>query len=759
MKRILIIILALTAWALFAQNLPTCYYTYNQVMSMLESYETQYPNQAKVHIIGHSELDDLPIYAIRLTENVTVEQEKPSLLFIGQVHAEEVLGVQITMANIHEILTTNNPWLAQLDMWFIPTLNPEGHNVVTSNMDTSYRKNKRDNNNNGILDFSPLVGYDIDGVDINRNLSFNWVHGDTLMQPGSLEVYDYYRGPSPMSESEVQALKTLCDQRRFVYSIVWHSSRTGNLSEKLYYPFNWKDVRPSPDLTFFQTIGVGIASQIVTEAGGGTYQATPNLSRKGATHDWMYQQYGTAQMLIECATRNLQPDSLLMVDTVNRCSNGVRWLLNRALMYSTAVPTNSMLTGTVKDPSGNPLEAEIIIEERNAPWFRPRTSNPQNGRYWRAIGAGSYTLRVRKEGYVDYVGSVVVNGSAWTTRHVVLQPKATATFAGEIVSGGSQIPARIIFRDLEPDTILSPGTFLHPSFVGTYPIEVYAQGYYPYLGNITLEQGYNYYVIELQAANNIFSEDWENGTANWAITGPWVTQNELSVGGSAITDSWGGWGFYAQNADVNIRLLQNVSIPASTTTMMSFDSHLYTEWVHDPCTVEVSTDNGENWTAIWTKSGLWDSFRREYIDLSSYAGQTINLRFRLVDESINVELTDPGWTIDNIRIDSGSSSAVGNVDLTELPFTTILYPNYPNPFNPNTTIRFSLASSMPVKLQIFNQRGQLVKTLVDATMPEGTHSALWEGRDDGGRAVASGIYYYRLNGGGDQFTRRMVLIK
>ena len=104
------------------------------------------------------------------------------MLFIGQVHAEEVLGVQITMSNIGEILSRRmqlpyNQWINQLDMWFIPTLNPEGHNVVTANMDTSYRKNKRDNNNNGIFDYSIQVGYDIDGVDINRNFSFNWVHG------------------------------------------------------------------------------------------------------------------------------------------------------------------------------------------------------------------------------------------------------------------------------------------------------------------------------------------------------------------------------------------------------------------------------------------------------------------------------------------------------------------------------------------------------------------------------------------------------
>ncbi|HHZ15076.1 MAG TPA: hypothetical protein GX398_03060, partial [Candidatus Cloacimonetes bacterium] len=351
MRFIAVITLLMSVLALGA-TLPTCYYTYDQISDMLADYEAQYPTLAKRVLIGHSQQDNLPIYALRITRNVDQEEYKPALLFIGQVHAEELLGVQITMSNIAEILANNQQlpyrmWLFRLDIWFIPTLNPEGHNVVTSNLDTSYRKNKRDNNNNGIFDFDPRVGYDIDGVDINRNMSFNWVHGDTLYAPTTTstpELFDYYRGPAPMSESEVQALDNLCEERRFIYSIVWHSSRTGNLSEKCYYPFNWKQVRPSPDLSFSASIGEGLAATIVKENGSGSYEPSPNLSRKGATHDWMYQQFGTFQTLIECGTSNLQPDSTLMVNTVQRCSNATRWLLNRA-MDSSSLPSNSMLTG------------------------------------------------------------------------------------------------------------------------------------------------------------------------------------------------------------------------------------------------------------------------------------------------------------------------------------------------------------------------------------------------------------------------------
>ena len=764
MRNILLIMLLVSAGWLMAQNLPTCYYTYDQIQTMLSQYETQYPNICKVYTIGHSQEENIPIKAIRISDNAQVEEDEPSILFIGQVHAEEVLGVQITMANILEILSNSqvspySQWIQQLDMWFVPTFTPEGHNVVTSNMDTSYRKNKRDNNLNGIFDFSPLVGYDVDGVDINRNMSFNWAHGDTLLQPGSLEVFDYYRGPAPMSESESQALEQLSNEQKFVYSIVWHSSRTGNLSEKLYYPFNWKDVRPSPDLAFFASIGTGIASQINTEAGGGTYQASPNLSRKGATHDWMYQQWGTVQMLIECGTRNIQPDSLLMVDTINRCSNGVRWLLNRSLMFSPSSPSNSMLTGKITDPDGNPLEAQIIIVERDAPWFRKRLSNEDTGRYWKPLTTGTYTLKVRKEGYADYTASVMVNNNAWTTRNVTLQPIPSAAFAGEIKSGGQPIPAKIIFYDQDADTIISNGTFHHFSFEGTYRVEVFADGYFPYIGDITLHPGYNYYVINLEQATALVNEDWEDGMDDWTITGPWSLQSELSASGSAITDSWEGFGFYEQNCDVNITYNEPIYIPGGPDVMLSFDSHLYTEWDYDPCTVEVSTDNGENWTPIWTKSGLWNSFRREFVPMGAFAGQSIRLRFRLVDQSIHVDLTDPGWTLDNIRILTGGSNAVANHDITAPVVQTGLMPNYPNPFNPSTTISYSLAQAQPVKLGIYNLRGQLVRALVDDTRDSGSHSVVWNGTDDNGRPVASGVYLYRLETANQTLTRRMVMIK
>jgi len=85
--------------------------------------------------------------------------------------------------------------------------------------------------------------------------------------------------------------------------------------------------------------------------------------------------------------------------------------------------------------------------------------------------------------------------------------------------------------------------------------------------------------------------------------------------------------------------------------------------------------------------------------------------------------------------------------------------NYPNPFNPVTHIQFSLANKVKVKLEVFNVLGQRVKTLVDSDMAPGKHEVTWDGRNDAGARVGSGIYFYRLKAGDYVNSRKMILIK
>lgn len=90
---------------------------------------------------------------------------------------------------------------------------------------------------------------------------------------------------------------------------------------------------------------------------------------------------------------------------------------------------------------------------------------------------------------------------------------------------------------------------------------------------------------------------------------------------------------------------------------------------------------------------------------------------------------------------------------------TALRQNFPNPFNPTTRIAYTLARSSRVALRIYDVSGRLVKTLVDGSMPAGNYEEIWNGTDNGGGRVASGVYFYRLSAPGFVSTRKMVLLR
>ena len=111
----------------------------------------------------------------------------------------------------------------------------------------------------------------------------------------------------------------------------------------------------------------------------------------------------------------------------------------------------------------------------------------------------------------------------------------------------------------------------------------------------------------------------------------------------------------------------------------------------------------------------------------------------------------------NTALQCESNLSVGKQD--QLPVRFALEQNYPNPFNPSTEIRFTVPTASDVRVIVYNMVGQQIRTLFTGQAEQGTRVIRWDGKDDRGNGVGSGVYVYRMNAGGFVSTRKMILLK
>ena len=154
-----------------------------------------------------------------------------------------------------------------------------------------------------------------------------------------------------------------------------------------------------------------------------------------------------------------------------------------------------------------------------------------------------------------------------------------------------------------------------------------------------------------------------------------------------------------------------------------------------------------------------------------FSGDSIDLVFP--DGSVLSTVSDHyGLSLDGVKASGGIAEkllldAYQQLQLipelpAKLPKISCLAQNSPNPFNPSTTISYTVASVeslVPVKLEVFNMRGQLIRTLVNELAEPGEYSFFWLGLDDHGKELPSGVYFYRMRAGDFVATRKMVIVK
>ncbi|MCP4290658.1 MAG: M28 family peptidase [bacterium] len=179
----------------------------------------------------------------------------------------------------------------------------------------------------------------------------------------------------------------------------------------------------------------------------------------------------------------------------------------------------------------------------------------------------------------------------------------------------------------------------------------------------------------------------------------------------------------------------------------------------DHWVVEVTSDGGFSWEIIEDTSAseaAWVAVELNLEDLLPLTEQ-VQFRFMASDED-DGSIVEAG--VDDFSLLTFENSLSAADEIQSAIGTVVLHQNTPNPFNPATTINFSVPEEgQSVSLKIYDLTGRLVRVLIDQNMVSGAQSIVWRGRDDGGRDVSTGIYFYQLQTQDSILTRKLVLIR
>lgn len=420
-KSIFAILIAflLGIFALTNAQLPEIYTTYEEAEQILTDLQADYPTICKLDTMGFSTRDNIPMLRFKISDNVSIDEDEPAVFYCGGVHADEVLGIEVVMSFARDICNlygSGDPdainFINSLEIFCVPFINPEGH-IVVEDGDTEWRKNKCDNDDNGIFDFH-------DGVDNNRNYDFGW-NIDTGIGANTPESL-MYKGEAPFTQTENIAMAEFAWKYRPLMALDYHSPTYGR-PNVAYYPWYWYSSQGghgmSPDESLMHSICqsfTDLIEAIPDDSNTVHYTARRALVNKGDFKTYFYGNFGSAAFSVEVSDTTIQ-DPALYESIVAAHLPGQYYMLDRAL--------GAGITGVIKDSlTLLPLEAEVqVVEHINAD-INPRLSRPDYGRYRRLLAPGTYTLRFLKNGYfTKTINGVVVTSPGPTEVDILLAPE------------------------------------------------------------------------------------------------------------------------------------------------------------------------------------------------------------------------------------------------------------------------------------------------------------------------------------------------
>ncbi len=687
------------------------YYTFDEVVTELDSMHLNHPDLAAAkQSIGLS-IENRDLWMTKISHNVSQDEEEPEVFYTALHHAREPAGMMALMYFMDYLLDrygSDDEVTYLLDhraLFFVPVVNPDGYVYNQQEYPDGggqWRKNRRDNGNGWY------------GVDLNRNYGYEWGYDDEGSSPYPFS--DTYRGTGPFSEPETQAIRDFVQSRHFTMALNYHT-----YSDLLIYPWGYVNAL-TPDSETYKIYATLLTAE--NRYNFGTGEETVHYTVNGNSDDWLY---------------------------------GEQTSKNKVFALTPEVGTSD--DGFWPDPDRIvPLCKENLRANLDFAWLAGGRLQFQN---YRIIADDN------QNGFAD----------AGETVQLVCRLKNIGRGAAPNISISLLSDDPYVQSDESTNTIHYDSVSSQKTLVDTFTVQVQSdasQGHAALLYVRIDQDGYAYRDtlrgFVLGTPSVLFWDNAENGTSQWNTGQGWDTV--ATDTGHCFTDS--PHGQYADNADNALTLNSSLSLPSDRALYLTYRVHWDIERPFDFGTVEISTD-GSSWQTLQSKSmvsasgkgeqqngtfgydGFSDYWHNEWIDLSDFQGES-NVRFRFRLQSDGGTRRD-GLYVDDIRVlaYTGPSAIAASGPL--LPKKITLLPNYPNPFNMHTTVRFFLPQAQATRLQIVDVNGRLIRTLKNRILHAGWHRSSWDGKNNHGHSVHSGIYFLSLKAGEQTVTRKIVLLK
>jgi hypothetical protein len=751
----------------------TAYPTYEAYVSAMYEFETNYPNLCDVFSIGQS-VDGREILFAKITQNVSVSAPKPQFQYTGQMHGDETF-TYIALLNLIEYLLQNystdsyvTDLVDNIEIWINPLSNPDG----------TYA--------GGNHTVQSATRYNANSIDLNRNFP------------------DMLSGDHPDGNAwqpETVAMLNIADANHFVMSANLHSGAV-----VVNYPWDRISARHADD-DWYQYVSNLYATQAQTDSPGfPTYFTDFNngitngydwYTTSGCRQDYMNYYQNCREVTLELSSTKLLPEADL-ANYWNYNKNALMFYMEQ-VMYG--------INGVVTDELGNPLVATIEIvghDNNNSQVY----SDAEFGDYYRPIYAGTYDVTFSATGYDDIImENVVVTQNNATVLNVQFGVSdETQQFA--LNSGWDLISLAV-----HPDN-MTPASLFSPIIDDVLQVKNLTQSYDPnlpeYMNTLTqLNDGYAYW-IHLENA------------ANLSVTAPAVDVNSTTIQLQSGWNLVGYPALQSQNVEtaltgIQTYLLQvksltqsyNPDLPEYLNTLTNLESGKgYWMEVSEACSFTypaakqdafIAGKDDATWQPVMYPNNsavIYCQLNHSVLSENDVLGVFVGDECRSVSYPVFfednfyatfvVQLAEPEEEVyfklyqtsseQILTSDASLSLTFGETvgtypdDLVNISFpltsndTDVIsvcpqMSNYPNPFNPTTTIVYSLPESSQTELNIYNCKGQFVTQLVNNFQNSGNYQLIWDGKNEQNETVSSGIYFYRLTTEKHSITEKMLLMK